>query len=45
MRNEDEQYPKRPRPTPLAKKHGNSRESLESGKPDADRDRHMHVSA
>ncbi len=45
MRNEDEQDRKRPRPTPLVKKQGNARESLESGKPDTDRDRHTHVSA
>ncbi len=45
MRYEDEQDPKKPRPVPLTKKQCNVRESLESGKPDRDRDRHMHVSA
>jgi hypothetical protein len=45
MRYEDDQGPKKPHPVPLPKKHSNAREAVESGKPDRDRDRHMHVSA
>ncbi len=44
-RYEDEQDPKSPRPVVLTKKRGSWRESQESGKPERDRDRHMHVSA